>query len=346
MNGRYSIRREPDEIEVPFGATGVAALGAVFGGVIGLLVPTGLLESLSFNLYLDQITDLAKPPLGMTAKLLAAVALGALTGTIGYIGARWKNVGATPDGFSGLLDRLRGVDADDEEDAPLLRRADRHPDAPARRPFSAARDIPEREWDDWVSTGDARPAADAIDSDDELLLDMMVPVPGDSADSGLEPAAAQDILGEPVASPVVAAMAPDNIEDYDLRPPALEDWEVEPADEDMVLTAPLSVEPERTVEVAPVSRPIARRETVPLDLSAGRLDELIARLEAGLSRKAAIAAPVASGLAAEAQSARAQSEPTVETVAAPAPADDPEFPHDPALAAALATLRRMNLRTT
>ena len=82
----------------------------------------------------------------------------------------------------------------------------------------------------------------------------------------------------------------------------------------------------------------------PLDLSAARLDDLIARLEAGLTRKM----PVAPAAATDEEMADDGGTLVAERPAPPPSAEpepDPAFPHDPALAAALATLRKMNLRS-
>jgi hypothetical protein len=107
----------------------------------------------------------------------------------------------------------------------------------------------------------------------------------------------------------------------------------------------------------------------PLDLSAARLDDLLSRLESGLGRRhaQAPAAPTASavaglglgGLTGEAgpSTPSPQNVPPPVTVAASSPAvtpasdaraeqQDPAYPQDPALAAALRTLRRMNQQAT
>jgi hypothetical protein len=110
----------------------------------------------------------------------------------------------------------------------------------------------------------------------------------------------------------------------------------------------------------------------PLDLSAARLDDLLARLESGLGRRGG-AVPVAPSAAALAGVTGVAAEPVGRSVPSPmaeqvqpahvsspevavpmhdraplaasapvATPQDPAFPHDPALAAALKTLRRLN----
>jgi hypothetical protein len=358
MNASYTIRREAEGLPVPFGSAGVAGAGAVILGFIGLIVPIGWIESLSFHLYLDMVTSAAAPPLGTTARILFALALAILGGAAGYVLARLFKV-VPSDLVDVLLARLRGLDREDEEDAPVLRSADRHPDAPARRPFSPMRDIPESETaDDEALTLAAAPPrfAGAIgDDEDELLLDGQfagpteppapvahAPQPNDGYD-----AAGWPVIGdadEEARPPLSLAFdkdepAPDDVP-FDLPAPSPEDWEqaAQPVTQDPPAEAASAVE-----APAPPSPVVARRaasaQPQPLDLSAARLDELIARLESGFARKVA-ASPVAAASSPSGDDAFANA-------ASPAPAemavaDDPAFPHDPALAAALATLRKLN----
>lgn len=362
MNASYTIRREADGLPVPFGSAGVAGAGAAILGVIGLAVPIGWIESLSYQLYLDTITSAAAPPLGMTARILFALALAALGGAAGYVLARLFNV-VPSDLVDVLIARLRGLDREDEEDAPILRSADRHPDAPARRPFSPMRDIPEADLadeDDAMLLAAATPHfADAIgDDEDELLLDGQFAGPSEpqalAADSP-QPNDGYDAAGWPVIGdeeedfrpPLTLAFDKDDepVTDdvpFDLPAPSPEDWEQ--AAQPVTLTPEVEPVAEPT-DAEPASPPpfVARRAAVaqpqPLDLSAARLDELIARLESGFARKVA-ASPVAP---ADASGAEEPSTPTVDAGGyGSAALDDPAFPHDPALAAALATLRKLN----
>lgn len=383
MNTSFRISREKSGLAFPFGAAGVAALAAGLAWLIGLVIPRGWLEALAFQLYLDLVIPAAKAPLGTMAQLLAATALAVIVGVLAYVAARWLRVGALAGGFPGLLARLRGDVDGDEEDAPPLRSADRHPDAPARRPFSVTRDIPA----DYTGSAIERGLPDLANDDDELLLDMAYapeeePLPGREA----------------LFSPRGPALRPAGSgEVFDLAAPRLEDWERPPfrevaqADDDRGAQsdnggdrepAPIDVDasavadavaeadtagavdaaqpelqdepaagagdahdnvmqsdavdaaPPMTPEPAPV-RPKATPRP-PLDLSVARLDELIARLEAGLTRKVEVR-DTDPGLPVDEGNATAvMPQPSAMTV------DDPAFPHDPALAAALATLRKMN----
>lgn len=362
MNASYTIRREAEGLPVPFGSAGVAGAGAAILGIIGLAVPIGWIESLSYQLYLDTITSAAAPPLGTTARILFALALAALGGASGYVLARLFNV-VPSDLVDVLLARLRGLDREDEEDAPILRSADRHPDAPARRPFSPMRDIPESDFadeDDATLLAAAPPRfAGAIgDDDDELLLDGQfagppepqaptahTPQPNDGYDTAGWPVIGEE--DEDFRPPLTLAFdkddepAADDVP-FDLPAPSPEDWEQ--SAQPVTLTPAADPVAEQAF-TEPESPPpfAARRPSVPqpqpLDLSAARLDELIARLESGFARKAAAPAVAA----ADASGGEEPSAPTEQVAAGQsAVQDDPAFPHDPALAAALATLRKLN----
>jgi hypothetical protein len=349
MNARYSIRREPQGLTLPFGAGGVAAAGAVALGIVGLLVPIAWLETISFQLYLDSITAAAEPPLGTTARIAAALALALFGALLGYVLAKAFGVVASDFSLADLIARLRGTGEQDEEDAPELRAADRHPDAPARRPFSAARDIPARDWDDGEWRTD--PATGDEDGDELVLDAQFEPLVEDDAVIAVAP---ESTVDRPVEifehEPVAWSQAHESIEDYDLQPPDPADWEVAAAVE------PDSVEPENarvdavdrgaTSEVSDAHiagpgaihvRPAAIAQS-PLDLSVARLDELLARLEAGLTRKSQTMARPA------VENGRSETVASDAGYVAPSTDADPAFLQDPALAAALATLRKMNLR--
>lgn len=311
----------------PFGAWGVGALCAALGGLAGLLIPMGWIEEVSWQLYLDQLIAAARPPLGPTARLAAVLALALALGVLGWIGAWLLKVRPAVGGIDSWLSSMRGGRADDEEDAPVLRPADRHPDAPARRPFSATRDVP-------VSEAPAPVAAwSDEDEGDELLLDAQfdevvqdVSVSEESRAArwqALEQVDSQDVV-DPLAAPMPVGDQGESV----IAP----DRAATPAES----TAP--------VAAAPAAGSVTTPE--PFDLSVAKLDELIARLEAGLSRReAAFSAPASldrdDTLSPAPAGDPSASEPTVQRGAA-AEASEPSFPQDPALAAALATLRRMN----
>jgi hypothetical protein len=110
---------------------GLAALAAVSAGFVLFAMPGALFTSLVETSRLPDLVAAAQPPLGETARL-AAVGTAALLA----FAAVWALMGA--------LDRLTAprTAAEPEPEAPRLRRADAHPDAPARRPL-LARDLGE-----------------------------------------------------------------------------------------------------------------------------------------------------------------------------------------------------------
>jgi hypothetical protein len=84
---------------------------------------------------LPLILPAAQPPLGQTARLLAAAAAGAFSFGLVWLVLRSIGKPAAP--------RKKPVAIEEIEIAPRIRRADAHPDAPARRPIFAGMDLGE-----------------------------------------------------------------------------------------------------------------------------------------------------------------------------------------------------------
>lgn len=386
MTEHFTIHRAAEGPGWPFGAGAVAAGSALLGAIIGLATPMAALDWLAYQSYLDQIAGLTTP-LGGMAKLVFGALMAALFGMIGFGVARWAGVRSTG-GFADLLARLRGVRAGDEDDAPRLRGSDRHPDAPARRPLSATRDLTVEKAHAGRGAGSAA-RFDALDDDDSDELLLISPMPAAMPVNGAMPI--EPIAPPPPATPVLPLVQhdaeagdwsntdwPDTDDDLDIPAPHADDWLVSPAP--APVAAPslselrkadvrLPVDPPVDAPVAPVYAPATATAAAPatgftpefarvtrtaapppLDLSAARLDELIARVEAGMKRREAV--PVPAPVAPPATAADTASESdrmpaAVPVAAAPPPVStgsepaDPSFPNDPALAAALATLRRM-----
>lgn len=107
--------------------------GALFG-LSSLAIRPGLLESLVLAAHIDRVIPAAAPPLGVTARLLLALAMAALGALLGA-------------GIGGRLARPKAEVRPDQDELlptqnPLkLRARDAHPDAPARRPISAHEEI-------------------------------------------------------------------------------------------------------------------------------------------------------------------------------------------------------------
>lgn len=115
---------------------GLAWIGGAVGLLLVLLVmiaPDWRLESLVASLSLGDILAAARPPLGLKARLLLALVAGLGAGAVTWATAYllW--------GQGGLLARrTKPAREDDEDYVPVVRRSDRHPDAPPRRPLNAA----------------------------------------------------------------------------------------------------------------------------------------------------------------------------------------------------------------
>ncbi|HEX4738958.1 MAG TPA: hypothetical protein VH331_15510 [Allosphingosinicella sp.] len=120
---------------------GVAALAALSAGFVTYAMPEGLFARLIVASHIPDVLAAAQPPLGMKARLavIAGVAILAYAAVWTLMRAL-DSLGGTPRGASAVPDV--------EEEAPRLRRADAHPDAPSRRPIRAGRDLGEPAFDD------------------------------------------------------------------------------------------------------------------------------------------------------------------------------------------------------
>lgn len=118
---------------------GAAALTFLFAAVM----PFSWVSAISWNLYLDRLSDLFVPPVGNGGRLALAFGMSALAAAIAGLVALLI---AKPEaaGFSSLRNPFRraSVEADDDEPVLTRRRADLHPDDPPRPPIRAGRDLP------------------------------------------------------------------------------------------------------------------------------------------------------------------------------------------------------------
>ncbi len=130
--GKAPISRHP-----LFPAIVALWFGALFG-LGSLAIRPGLLESVVVATHIDLLIPAAAPPLGLTARILLALAL---AGTGGAIGASLARRIGRPK--SAPRQRQREALAPDAQsraakpDAAAFRSRDSHPDAPARQPISA-----------------------------------------------------------------------------------------------------------------------------------------------------------------------------------------------------------------
>ncbi|UYY59803.1 hypothetical protein [Sphingomonas sp. S2-65] len=118
----------------------VALLGAGFVGglaaLAALVLPTAMLESVVMDSGLPSIIAAAEPPLGFTARFCLALGAGGFFGIVA--GLTLFVLFGTKDVDVGSPSRAAQPGA---TRAPVLRRADAHPDAPPRPPLMAARDL-------------------------------------------------------------------------------------------------------------------------------------------------------------------------------------------------------------
>ncbi|WP_242140562.1 hypothetical protein [Sphingomonas sp. TREG-RG-20F-R18-01] len=117
----------------------VGALVGSCAAVVLAAVPIGVVETIALDSGIAAIVSAAAPPLGFTARLLMVVFGGGGLGVIGWFAAFLVL------GTRSAAVAEHGITIDEgasrEEAAPILRRADAHPDAPARRPLRADRDL-------------------------------------------------------------------------------------------------------------------------------------------------------------------------------------------------------------
>lgn len=186
--------------------------GALFG-LGSLAVRPSLLENLVLGSHIDLIVPAAAPPLGITARILLALAMAALGAVLGIVLARRL---ARPKVEH--YERKRGA-KDLAAQSPRVRSRDAHPDAPARRPISAHEELGEERP---AGTGpgmlaNRRRALAIIDDEPEFVPHEMAPVPGPGVVQPLD-LAALAVPADPEPQAVVSPpQAPVNA-------PAVLDW--------------------------------------------------------------------------------------------------------------------------
>lgn len=159
---------------------GAAALTFLFAAVM----PMSWVAGISWNLYLDRLSDFFLQPIGNAGRLSLALGMSAVAavfaGLVALLIAKPEAAGLTS-----LRRRLRpSADVADDDGAGMLtrrRRVDHHPDDAPRPPIRAGRDLPagglgplhreaahEPVPDPWLRTPDAETA-------DELVLADLAP---------------------------------------------------------------------------------------------------------------------------------------------------------------------------
>ncbi len=355
------------KIALPLGASVVAAAGTMF-------VPTALLETITGATGLSELVPATAAPLGDTARALIAFGAGAFTLAISSLITLRSNEAApraaapapmtdrmddmqTKPSLAAkpsLADRIGNFrmpqikvpkmpwikgegDVMELSDLPRIRNADAHPDAPSRRPLVATEDLPTLE----LTSAQTSPVVVGMGAAEPVQPEAIPAI--DPAKWYGEIAASTVPEQEPAPLPSVAEPVTESAP----LPLPVE----EPAPEPTPFIAEVPVEP---VVAAPAPAPLSERS----------LDDMLAQFEAAIARRQAQVAVVPVEMVA-AEPAPTEPEP-VEFVQSEVLRAEPETPAetpvkrfatplsaipsankaaeemDSALAAALATLQRMN----
>ncbi|MBB3983363.1 hypothetical protein GGR44_003051 [Sphingobium fontiphilum] len=309
------------------GLAGAAAALAV------LTIPVGLLEMVVASTGLSEAFPAAAPPLGWKARLIVAAFAGLMAvAAIAAIGrnhdeksGRGAAKGDRKMGFA--FSRLTALARGRRTAGPVLRRADAHPDAPAREPIFASRDFEGLDiFRRARAEGQAQPHPMEMPHAPLPCSREELGAPAQIADFAPQPAfrsPAPVVAQEPVA-PTPGFGTPVDVRDSDAVAP-------EPAAFDAALPA-ASAEPE-PAGPPPFAMPEGEASAPPAQPLEGlSVAQLTERLERGLAhRHASVAgrAPVLADL----------------PPAAPVPVrEDVEPEVDAALAAALGALRGLAAR--
>lgn len=311
---------------------GVAAVAAAGGALALASVPVPLIEIALASSGISELVPAAAPPLGGTARALVS-ALGALLGGGAALallpsGAAWTQDREGRDTMGSAVEKIvafvrRGKEPAEPvapvADVPLLRRADAHPDAPARAPIMASRDLGEAPLAGVDAPEPAFPA----------------PQPPPAA-AWLEPAAPEPVMPESAMPLAEAPSAPAGLAMP--RAPEPLPWEVIKAEMARIAAAMQSPPADAAATVAPAASPATENAPPP------SIGDLTARLERGLARRQLIAPGRAFVATQETPPApEAPAAPQAAPVIAPEPAELPQPQRaradEEALAAALATLR-------
>lgn len=244
-----------------------AVAGALIAVVVVLLISTATLEALVWTTGVAALVPMAAPPLGMTARMLLALGSGVLVGAV-----LWSTLFLLFGPGGALAKRTQR-----EDGVPVIRRADAHPDAPPRKPMSAAD----------LGTPMMEVGVGANGSGAGTRDERTIPADLDQPLAAFDPNAILPVPMEPVRPVAPLAQATILAPTLDASPTA------EP---DTLVTAPLVDSVERPVEVAqdeapeinaptPIARPArgAGEAAAPPTIEA-----LLRRLEQGALRRGRI----------------------------------------------------------
>jgi hypothetical protein len=200
----------------------VAALAAVSVGFVAFAMPANLFDGAIAATGLPSLLSAAQPPLGSTARLLVvAVAAIATFASVFVLLRLLDRRGTAAPARAPAQARMREVLAEvDEVELPRLRRADHHPDAPARRPILAgselgepnlARPYPQRRAPEPEPEPQPEPEPEIAEAKWEALDEVVepevesqpAPEPGPEPETAIEPEFIPE--PEPVAPPAPVA---------------------------------------------------------------------------------------------------------------------------------------------
>ena len=175
---------------------GAAALTFLFAAVM----PLSWVAGISWNLYLDRLSDYFVPPVGNGGRLALALGMAAVAavfaGLVALLIAKPEAAGLSSRRSRSRASAAAAVEEDGEEILTRRRRVDLHPDDAPRPPIRAGRDLPAGglgplteypayesayenvEVDPWL-------AAPREDEPDELVLADLAP--DDAVEAGDEP---------------------------------------------------------------------------------------------------------------------------------------------------------------
>lgn len=283
--GAWTGRFRPTRLGLAI-APATGAMVALGVALLVLQMPVSVLESLSTDSGLPALVAAAAPPLGLTARLSAALLAAATVGGIVWFAL-----------FLMLDTRSLETRGEREDGVPILRRADAHPDAPARRPVFANSDLGTpflevKAAPGQVLVADPDDLAAPTDHEWSLPADLDTPLatylhPSDTIGSAGVPL---PILGasDPVVPPLVAATStvePEASAEGIQRPQATAQPPLT-AGEKCLATSPLPIgqrfaadERIETIELTPSVRATAS------------IHDLLDRLERGVARKQPVSVP-------------------------------------------------------
>ncbi|WP_137870159.1 hypothetical protein [Sphingopyxis sp. 2PD] len=190
-------------------AIGAAALTFLFAAVM----PMSWVAAISWNLYLDRLSDYFVPPVGNAARLILALGMAAIAsliaGLVALLIAQPEAAGLTS--LRGRFRRAPAADADEDGDAfwTRRRRVDLHPDDSLRPPIRAGRDLPagglgpltaDRDAADRSAEADLWLGEFAEQNADELVLADLAPTEDEPTgdEPWLQPA---DMKAPPLPAP-------------------------------------------------------------------------------------------------------------------------------------------------